>query len=250
MVLLNMLTSKSVQFYNKHGLNFVTFSNVFTQDFCEVIKIIQTIITKNNLTKFEIKVVDDGSSLKDSLLIASFCKNSDFKIVLIRNSESMGVSAALNLACVSSYSEFTIAIPGHNMFDEFNITKVIDSISNNSAVLGYRVNLFYARPILKYLGSKILTFSFNLLHSSRLKDINGLNLYLTNDILKFSKSEAGHGNHILIIKNLLKSGKKFIQVPIKINPNHKKRKSRQLIDNFPKPHNIFEVVRSLLSRAD
>lgn len=241
-----MLTRASQEKYNKVGINFVTFTTIFSEDFINVVKTINNIVDLNNLTKFDFCVIDDGSNKIDSKNIEKFCADNYHSINYIRNETTQGVGNAITQASHLSNKQFTIAIPGHNMFDIYSITKVMDAISNHRAVLGYRDNLFSARPIIKFLSSKLLTLTFNILTWGSLKDVNGLNLYYTHDILRFSSPNSGHGNHIQIMKHLVRSDEEIIQVPILININHNKRSSKKVSDNFPRLKNVIEVIKALI----
>jgi hypothetical protein len=144
-----------------------------------------------------------------------------------------------------SSKEYSLPLPGHNMYPSESIVDVINRIENETIILGYRVSKLNSRPILKTITSFIFIQICNFIFKLNVKDINGLVVFPTQFLQKNMISNAGHGHAVIPLVRAHRSGIRIIQTPVKIFTNHKKRKGATLAWHYPKVKNVYSAIRSI-----
>jgi len=195
---------------------------------------------------FEIILVDDQS--KDStyevmLSIQATATN----IKVLRTGSESGINAAIMEGVREAKGESVFAIPGHNMFHSEQLLKIMENMSPNGVVLGYRNNLFVSRPPLKFIGSRLLLHFYRILVFGDVIDVHGLNSYPKKLLLDVAKYPLGHGFHMIPVTLAIAKQLRINQVPIQVSPHHKHRSSKRLSDNWPSLNAIKEVIGQLMT---
>jgi len=203
-----------------------------------------TALKNLNLTDYEIILIDDNSSdstFKEMKLIATNYS----KVIALQASNDKGISAAILTGFTHSKGEIIVPIPGHNMYSHSAIERVLGYASANTLVIGCRKNLFSTRPIVKFLSSQFLLFSYRIFVSGKFCDIHGLNSYPRVIVGQAQNYKLGHGFHMIPITLAIRSRIEIIQIGVYINKNHKKRAGRKMSKNFPTFKSIYSVISEL-----
>jgi len=90
--------------------------------------------------KFEVIVVDDGSSDKTSMLAEQLSKKNEGKVIFVRHAKNMGFGQALRTGFSKSQYDTIMFNPADNILYPDELKKKINLIKKNDIVLGFRNN--------------------------------------------------------------------------------------------------------------
>jgi len=196
----------------------------------------EVIFVNNNSKDSTTKVINDLISLKDGIK-----KKYVFEKVF-------GLSSATLAGLNHSKGTYVLPLPGHDLWTYKTIHSLIKIAKLNevSLVLAYRKNKKQNRPVIKYLSSQMLVKAVNTLFNLNLMDINGLLLWPTSLLKKYTLKNAGHAHVLYPLIMILSRGVQIIQIPGFISLNHHKKRSRSFSDNFPKVTHIYTTLKYLV----
>jgi glycosyltransferase involved in cell wall biosynthesis len=200
-------------------------------------------LSKLNVFEYEIIFVNNASTDKTEERIFEI-KRRDNKVRYCFEPR-IGLSYAIFTGVNLSQYEFSLPLPGHDMFTSESILNVCALAEPNCVILGSRVAKLKSRPIIKVLASYAYTFICNKLFQLKLSDINGLILFPT-ELLKVNiDPTAGHGHAIYPIVRLSRVGVKIHQVQVRIKENHKSRPGTNWMWHVPRLSNVLSALRTL-----
>ena len=179
-------------------------------------------IKKNssNLFKYEIIVIDDGSTDKSKEHLEN---NKDLYNKLLTNKMNMGKGYSVKQGLLNANGTHIIFQDADLEYDPVDILKFEKIFSDFDAdgIIGSRMIFSdYTRShnILNKIGNKVITIIFNLLYNTTFTDIYSCYFAFKKDLLDVNnlKSE-GFEQHAEILSRVIKKGKKFYEVPIRYN---------------------------------
>ena len=198
----------------------------------------------SGISDYEVIFVSDRS-VDSTLELMQFLSRDTKNVYVCETKILFGINEAILLGLSKSKGDIVFPIPGHNMFDAEAIATVLKNSEINRIVLGYRDNLFHARPPLKFLSSRLLLAIYKLFVFSDLKDIHGLNSYPKELIVKAQTYKLGHGFHMIPLTLARFSDFEIYQIGINVSLDHKSRPSKKLKDNWPSIKSAFAVVKQI-----
>ena len=186
-----------------------------------IIKILEKI--KNNpsdLCKYEVIVVDDGSTDSSRTLIE---KNKHLYDKFLTNEINKGKGFSVKKGLLNSSGTHIIFQDADFEYDPLEFKKFIKIFSEFDAdgIIGSRfIFSEYTRVhnILNKIGNIILTFTFNILYNTTFTDIYSCYFAFKRKMLNISElNSEGFEQHAEILCKVIKNGKKFYEVPISYN---------------------------------
>ena len=184
----------------------------------EVLKKIKN--NSSNIFKYEIIVIDDGSTDQSRKLLES---NKHLYNKLLCNETNKGKGFSVKKGILEATGTHIIFQDADLEYDPCEYTKFEKIFSNFDAdgVIGSRfVYADYSRSynILNKIANKILTLLFNILYNTTFTDIYSCYFSFKKDLLDAHELQTeGFEQHAEILCRVIKKGKKFYEVPINYN---------------------------------
>jgi glycosyltransferase involved in cell wall biosynthesis len=199
---------------------------------------------QSNLFKYEIIVIDDGSTdqarkllesnknLYDKLLVNESNKGKGFSI-------KKGISNASGTHIIFQDADLEYNPADYNKFEKIFVDFDADGIIGSRFVYS---NYTRSHNILNKIGNTILTFVFNLLFNTTFTDIYSCYFAFKKSLLNIEELRTnGFEQHAEILCKVIKKGNKFYEVPISYNGRNnsegKKIKPRHFFLV------LFEIIR-------
>lgn len=169
--------------------------------------------------KFEVLVIDDGSSDKTADYVLNLSKKHQ-SVKLISHKKNQGYGAALKTGFYSSKLDYITYMDSDGQFDFSEVSKLIPELDNYDVVVGYRIKR--ADKKTRVIIGHLWTFLMGFLLGVKLKDIDcGFKLMKREVIDKIPKLES---NGATISAELLaKARKKGFKIK-EVGLEHKPRK--------------------------
>ena len=203
-------------------------------------------IKKNssNLFKYEVRVVDDGSTDKTKMLLENN-KNLFDKLLINEKNNGKGFSIKKGLSHASgSHIIFQDADLEYNPSDFKKFEKVFSEFDADG-IIGSRFNYDgYTRShnILNKIGNKVLTFVFNIFFNTTFTDIYSCYFAFKKDLLSVDDLKTnGFEQHAEILCKIIKKGNKFFEVPISYNGRNKTEGKKIRAHHFFLV--LFEIIK-------
>jgi dolichol-phosphate mannosyltransferase len=178
----------------------------------EVIEVAKTI-----LDDFEIIIIDDGSRDKTYLEIQKAVQGIKSHARIIRHDINQGVGSAFHMGLKLAKFPQLCLVPGDNAFNIESIKTLFSQCGILPLVISYRQNM-EARTPLRFALSRIATFFLCMITGVRVKDAHSLYLFPVGMTRDLAIKAKGYGYHIEILSRLLNRQKKFVEVPVILNP--------------------------------
>ena len=203
-------------------------------------------IKKNssNAFKYEIIVIDDGSTDQSKVLLE---KNNHLydKLILNENNKGKGFSIKKGLSNASgTHIIFQDADLEYDPIEYKKFEKIFIDFDADGIIGSRFIYSDYTRSynILNKFGNKILTLIFNLLYNSTFTDVYSCYFAFKKDLLNANDLRTeGFEQHAEILCKVIKKGKKFYEVPINYNGrSHQEGKKIRAYHFFAV---LFEIVR-------
>ena len=198
----------------------------------------------SNLFKYEIIVIDDGSTDQSRKLLEDN-KHLYDKLLVNESNKGKGFSVKKGLLNTSgTHIMFQDADLEYDPVDFKKFEKIFSDF-NADGIIGSRfIYSDYTRShnILNKIGNIILTFIFNLLYNVTFTDIYSCYFAFKKDLLNANELKTeGFEQHAEILCKVIKKGNKFYEVPINYNGRDtsegKKIKARHFFLV------LFEIIR-------
>ena len=198
----------------------------------------------SNLFKYEIIVIDDGSTDQSRKLLEDN-KHLYDKLLVNESNKGKGFSVKKGLLNTSgTHIMFQDADLEYDPVDFKKFEKIFSDF-NADGIIGSRfIYSDYTRShnILNKIGNIILTFIFNLLYNVTFTDIYSCYFAFKKDLLNANELKTeGFEQHAEILCKVIKKGNKFYEVPINYNGRDtsegKKIKTRHFFLV------LFEIIR-------
>jgi len=173
-----------------------------------------------NLFKYEVIVIDDGSTDQSRKLLE---KNKHLYDKLLVNETNKGKGFSVKKGILNASGSHIIFQDADLEYDpaDFKKFEKIFSDFNADGVIGSRFvysNYTRSHNILNKIGNTILTLVFNLLYNTTFTDIYSCYFAFKKDLLNVSELKTeGFEQHAEILCKVIKKGNKFYEVPISYN---------------------------------
>ena len=198
---------------------------------------------QSNLFKYEIIVIDDGSTdqtrkllesnknLYDKLLVNESNKGKGFSI-------KKGISNASGTHIIFQDADLEYNPADYNKFEKIFVDFDADGIIGSRFVYS---NYTRSHNILNKIGNTILTFVFNLLYNTTFTDIYSCYFAFKKSLLNVEELRTkGFEQHAEILCKVIKKGNKFYEVPISYNGRNNSEGKKI------KPHHFFLVLFEII----
>ena len=174
----------------------------------------------SNLLKYEVIVIDDGSTDQSGKLLENN-KHLFDKLLVNETNKGKGFSVKKGILNASgSHIIFQDADLEYDPVDFKKFEKIFLDFDADGIIGSRFVYSNYTRShnILNKIANMFLTFIFNLLYNTTFTDIYSCYLCFKNELLNEKKLKSkGFGQHAEILCEVVKKGKKFYEVPISYN---------------------------------
>ena len=198
---------------------------------------------QSNLFKYEIIVIDDGSTdqarkllesnknLYDKLLVNESNKGKGFSI-------KKGISNASGTHIIFQDADLEYNPADYNKFEKIFVDFDADGIIGSRFVYS---NYTRSHNILNKIGNTILTFVFNLLYNTTFTDIYSCYFAFKKSLLNIEELRTnGFEQHAEILCKVIKKGNKFYEVPISYNGRNNSEGKKI------KPYHFFLVLFEII----
>ena len=198
----------------------------------------------SNLFKYEIIVIDDGSTDQSRKLLED---NKHLYDKLLVNESNKGKGFSVKKGLLNTSGTHIIFQDADLEYDPVDFKKFEKIFSDFDAdgIIGSRFiysNYTRSHNILNKIANTFLTFTFNLLYNSTFTDIYSCYFAFKKDLLNVHELRTeGFEQHAEILCKVIKKGNKFYEVPINYNGRDasegKKIKARHFFLV------LFEIIR-------
>ena len=196
-----------------------------------------------NLFKYEIIVIDDGSTDQSRKLLENN-KHLYDKLLINETNKGKGFSVKKGILNASgSHIIFQDADLEYDPADFKKFEKIFIDFDADGIIGSRFVYSNYTRShnILNKIGNTLLTFIFNLLYNTTFTDIYSCYFAFKKDLLNVSELKTeGFEQHAEILCKVIKKGNKFYEVPISYN-GRSYSEGKKI-----KPHHFFLVLFQIL----
>ena len=209
-----------------------------------VIEILKKIKNNSpNLCKYEVIVIDDGSTDQSRKLLEN---NKHLFDKLLVNKTNKGKGFSVKKGMLSASGTHIIFQDADIEYDPEDFKKFVKIFLdfNADGIIGSRFiysNYTRSHNILNKIGNKLLTFVFNLLYNTTFTDIYSCYFAFKKDLLNAHELRTeGFEQHAEILCKVIKKGNKFYEVPINYN-------GRDVSEGKKiKPHHFFLVLYEII----
>ena len=197
----------------------------------------------SNLFKYEIIVIDDGSTDQSRKLLDD---NKHLYDKLLVNESNKGKGFSVKKGLLNTSGTHIIFQDADLEYDPVDFKKFEKIFSDFDAdgIIGSRFiysNYTRSHNILNKIANTFLTFTFNLLYNSTFTDIYSCYFAFKKDLLNVNELRTeGFEQHAEILCKVIKKGNKFYEVPISYNGRDASEGKKI------KPHHFFLVLFEII----
>ena len=197
----------------------------------------------SNLFKYEIIVIDDGSTDQSRKLLEDN-KHLYDKLLVNESNKGKGFSVKKGLLNISgTHIIFQDADLEYDPVDFKKFEKIFSDFDADG-IIGSRFiysNYTRSHSILNKIANTFLTFAFNLLYNSTFTDIYSCYFAFKKDLLNVHELRTeGFEQHAEILCKVIKKGNKFYEVPINYNGRGVSEGKKI------KPHHFFLILYEII----
>ena len=127
------------------------------------------VAAKEHLTKFEIIIVDDGSTDDTYEIATQLQKKLGDEVKVIRKEKNEGIGPALRTASEHAQYAYFVGFPSDGAYLIEGVKKLFMHIGEKPIIISYRENL-NQRPMLRKVISKCVTYYVRFLCGKKIKD--------------------------------------------------------------------------------
>ena len=179
-------------------------------------------IKKNssNLLKYEVIVIDDGSTDQSKKLLEN---NKQLYDKLLLNETNRGKGFAIKKGILNATGTHIIFQDADLEYDPADFKKFEKNFVEFDAdgIIGSRFvysNYTRSHNVLNKMGNKILTFIFNILYNTTFTDVYSCYFAFKKSLIDANELKTeGFDQHAEILCRVIKRGNKFYEVPINYN---------------------------------
>ena len=197
----------------------------------------------SNLFKYEIIVIDDGSTDQSRKLLEDN-KHLYDKLLVNESNKGKGFSVKKGLLNISgTHIIFQDADLEYDPVDFKKFEKIFSDFDADGIIGSRFIYSNYTRShnILNKIANTFLTFTFNLLYNSTFTDIYSCYFAFKKDLLNVHELRTeGFEQHAEILCKVIKKGNKFYEVPISYNGRNASEGKKI------KPHHFFLVLFEII----
>ena len=197
----------------------------------------------SNLFKYEIIVIDDGSTDQSRKLLEDN-KHLYDKLLVNESNKGKGFSVKKGLLNISgTHIIFQDADLEYDPVDFKKFEKIFSDFDADGIIGSRFIYSNYTRShnILNKIANTFLTFTFNLLYNSTFTDIYSCYFAFKKDLLNVHELRTeGFEQHAEILCKVIKKGNKFYEVPISYNGRDTSEGKKI------KPHHFFLVLFEII----
>ena len=227
----------------EEGITFIIFARNESEDIIRTVNSVYEAIEKIHVPS-EVYIIDDGSIDQTPQSLENFAKNSLHHPTIIIQ-PPLGISAALRAGLKNARYSRSLPIPGHYMFDEENITKLLENAFKADVVIGVRSNVRTERPWGKFIAATILKILFRIVVSKQIKDPHGLIVYPTSLLNDHIVQNMAHENHIRVLAWAEKLGLTFYNFDIDVRRGHRHESKLKGRPSAPKLIHLWHGLQEL-----
>ena len=197
----------------------------------------------SNLFKYEIIVIDDGSTDQSRKLLED---NKHLYDKLLVNESNKGKGFSVKKGLLNTSGTHIIFQDADLEYDPVDFKKFEKIFSDFDAdgIIGSRFiysNYTRSHNILNKIANTFLTFTFNLLYNTTFTDIYSCYFAFKKDLLNVHELRTeGFEQHAEILCKVIKKGNKFYEVPISYNGRNASEGKKI------KPHHFFLVLFQII----
>lgn len=194
-------------------------------------------VTAARPLKYEIIVIDDGSSDDTSAVVHAYqSAHPELPITLHRNDSNRGLGWSYFEGAAMTKGEYYLIVNGDGDLPKETILSILERMGEADIISPYLANQ-YDRPLLRRVISYTFTALVNFLGGHRLRYYNGPVLHRRANILKVRKAR-GFGYQAELLCSLMKRGCTVMEIPFYSAYRHHQTDAFRF-------YNILSVSKSL-----
>lgn len=166
-----------------------------------------------NYRKYEILIIDDGSTDNTKSILKKFIKKDQKLVRVISIHKNQGVQNAIYSGAKNSKYKYATHFPGDDSFQKKSIKNLIKYTGDKELILGYRKDYHSKINFLRWMLSKTLIILMQILTNTKIKDFHGPYICKTKFLKKKIKSKRYDGQ-IEIINHILNHQVSVVEVPV------------------------------------
>ena len=174
-------------------------------------------IAQQTLDRFEILVVDDGSTDQTYKSALEAACRLGTEITVIRREINQGVGSAFKLFLERAQFPYICLIPGDNAYTSDGIRSLFGAVGTSPLIISFRGEM-KQRTKLRFALSKIATAYVSLLVGKRIRDAHSLFVFPVDETRKLNIKNTGYGYHMETLSRLLLRHDNFYEVPVELTP--------------------------------
>ena len=175
-------------------------------------------MAQETLERFEILVVDDGSTDKTYETAQEAARQLGPEVKIIRRPNNQGVGSAFRLFLETAEFPYISLIPGDNAYTSDGIKRLFSSVGQAHLVISYRGEMRQRRTKLRFVLSKIATTYLSLLAGKRVRDAHSLFVFPVEETKRLNVTNTSYGYHMETLSRLLRRFDQFCEVPVELTP--------------------------------